>query len=226
METYTVLRSPKYGVTQKLWLILALIITGLFSIIPFFWLYQKVKFRFGIEVAEIGLTVGVIFLLAWTTLGIFAGSKIDRMIREQKSFFSASQKNKSAEILMRIWGYEKLYKEVSESENIEMATGPDLDMDYEEVMSLVNQPNRRGRTPDFVLDDWIRVARKWEAREPGVDAYTLADVISEKLGIHPDGSPAMSEQSYYKTWRKRALEELERRAKLKKKRESKISAKK
>ena len=226
METYTVLRSPKYGVTQKLWLILALIITGLLSIIPFFWLYQKVKFRFGIEAAEIGLTLEVVFLLAWTVLGIFAGYKTDWMIREQKSIFNASQKNKGAEILMRIWGYEKLYEEVSESENIETATDPDLDMDYEEVINLVNQPNRRGRTPDFVLEDWLPVAIRWESREPGVDAYTLADVISEKLGTHPDGSPAMSEQSYYRTWRKRALNELERRAKLKKKREPKMSAKK
>ena len=224
METYTVLRSPKYGVTQKLWLILALLITGLLSLIPFFWLYEKVKFSFDIEVAEIGLTVEVVFLLAWIALGIFVGSKIDWMIQEQKSIFNASQKNKGAEILVRIWGYEKLYKEISEPEDIEIDT--DLDMDYEEVMSLVNQPNRRGRTPDFVLDEWIRVARKWEAREPGVDAYTLADVISEKLGTHPDGSPAMSEQSYYRTWRKRALKELERRAKLKKKGESKITAKK
>ena len=226
METYTVLRSPKHGVTQKIWLILALIITGMLSLIPFFWLYQKVKFRFGMEAAEIGLTVGVIFLLAWTTLGIFAGSKIDGMIQEQKSIFNASQKNKGAEVLMRIWGYEKFYQEVSESEDIETATDLDLDMDYEKVMSLVNQPNRRGRTPDFVLDDWLPVAIRWESREPGVDAFTLADVISEKLGTHPDGSPAMSEQSYYRTWRKRALKELERRAKLKKKRESKISTRK
>ena len=220
METYTVLRSPKYGVTQKLWLILALIITGLLSIIPFFWLYQKVKFRFGIEAAEIGLTLEVVFLLAWTVLGIFAGYKTDWMIREQKSIFNASQKNKGAEILMRIWGYEKLYKEAPEPEGIEIDTNLDLDLPYEEVMNLVNRPNRRGRRPDFVLDDWLAVARKWEAREPSIDAYTLADVISEKLGTNSDGSPAMSEQSYYKTWRPRALKELERRAKLKKEKKS------
>ena len=223
METYTVLRSPKYGITQKLWLILALIITGLLSLIPFFWLYQKVKLTFGIGAAEIGLTLGVVFLLAWIALGIFVGVKTDRMIREQKSVFNTSQKNKGADVLMRIWGYEKLYKEASDPENIE--TTADLDMDYEEVMSLVNQPNRRGRTPEFVLEDWLPVAIRWESREPGVDAYTLADVISEKLGTHPDGSPAMSEQSYYRTWRKRALKELESRAILKKKRESKMSAK-
>ena len=220
METSTVLRSSKYGVIQKLWLVLALIITSLLSIIPFFWLYQKIKFSFGIEIAEIGLTVGVVFFLAWTSLGIFVGYKTDWMIREQKSIFNASQKNKGAEILMRIWGYEKLYIEAPEPEGIEIDTTPDLDLHYEEVMNLVNQPNRRGRRPDFVLDDWLAVARKWEAREPSIDAYTLADVISEKLGTNSDGSPAMSEQSYYKTWRPRALKELERRAKLKKEKKS------
>jgi len=196
METYTLLRSPKHGV-QKLWLVLALIIAGILSLIPFFWLYQKVKFRFGIEVAEIGLTVGVIFLLAWTTIGIFAGSKIDRMIEEQRSIFSASQKNKGAEILMRIWGYEKIYEDVSGPEDIEIIdTDFDFDMSYEEMMSVVNQPNRRGRPPEFGLKDWIRVAIIWESRDTTVNVLTLPEVISEVLGTNADGSPAMSEQSY------------------------------
>ena len=226
METYTLLRSPKHGV-QKLWLVLALIIAGILSLIPFFWLYQKVKFRFGIEVAEIGLTVGVIFLLAWTTIGIFAGSKIDRMIEEQRSIFSASQKNKGAEILMRIWGYEKIYEDVSGPEDIEIIdTDFDFDMSYEEMMSVVNQPNRRGRPPEFGLKDWIRVAIIWESRDTTVNVLTLPEVISEVLGTNADGSPAMSEQSYYRTWRPRAKKELERLAKLKKKGESRIAAKK
>ncbi len=48
------------------------------------------------------------------------------------------------------------------------------------------------------------------------DAFTLPELISEFLGTNEDGSPVMSEQSYYKTWRPRALAELERRAKVKK----------
>jgi hypothetical protein len=220
METYTVKRSPKYGVTQKFWLVLALIITGMLSLISFFWLYQKVKFRFGIEAAEISLTVGVIFLLAWTTLGIFAGSKIDGMIQEQKSIFNASQNNKGAEILMHIWGYEKIYKKVSEPGVIEIDTDFDFDMSYEEMMSVVNQPNRRGRPPEFGLKDWIRVAIIWESRDTTVNVLTLPEVISEVLGTNSDGSPAMSEQSYYRTWRPRAKKELERLAKLKEKKKS------
>jgi hypothetical protein len=247
METYTVLRSSKYSVTQKLWLVLALIITGLLSIIPFFWLYQKVKFSFGIEAAEIGLAVGVIFLLAWTTLGIFAGSKIDGMMREQKSIFGGVQKNKSAKILMRIWRYTKHHKEISTPENnpkdvfvpediqkggsapedtkAKNETDFEFDMSYEEMMSVVNQPNRRGRPPRFGLDKWLRVAIRWESRDTTVDAFTLAEVITDILGANADGSPAIREQSYYRTWRPRAKKELERRAELKKKREAKISKK-
>ena len=239
METYTVLRSPKYGVTQKLWLILALIITGLLSLIPFFWLYQKVKGIFGIDVAELGLTAGVIFLLAWTTLGIFAGLKIDWMMREEKFIFNTSQKNKGAEILMLIWGYTKRSKEISDSKDNPKEASPlkdnreeasalestkikweadfDFGLSYEEVMSAVNQPNRRGRPPRFGLDKWIRVAIRWESRDTRIETSTLAEVISEVLGTNADGSPAMREQSYYKTWRPRAKEALERIANNKKK---------
>ena len=237
METYTVFRSPKYGVAQKRWLILALIITGLLSGIPFFWLYQKVKFSFGIEIAEIVLTGGVVFLLAWITLGVFVGYKVDWMMREQKIIFGGVQKNKSAKVLMRIWGYTRNHKEIFTPENnpkdvfapedtkAKKETDFEFDMSYEEMMSVVNQPNRRGRPPRFGLNKWLRVAIRWESRDTTVDAFTLAEVISDILGANADGSPAIREQSYYRTWRPRAKKELERRAELKKKREAEISKK-
>ena len=68
METSTVALSPKHKANQKLWLALAFIVTSLFVAIPFLWVYQKVKFVFGIDVAELGVTAGVNFLLAWLFL--------------------------------------------------------------------------------------------------------------------------------------------------------------
>jgi hypothetical protein len=55
-----------------------------------------------------------------------------------------------------------------------------------------------------------------ETRDPIRDAFTLGELISQFLGTNEDGSPIMSEQSYYKTWRPRALAELERRVQAKK----------
>ncbi len=245
METSTVTLFPKYEANQKFWLTLAFIITSLLVATPSLWIYQKVKVIFGIGAAELGLTAGVIFLLAWTTLGVFAGLEIDWMMQEEKFIFNRSQKNKGAEILMLIWGHTKSSKKISaskenlneisslkdnreevsalESKKIKWEADFDFGLSYEEVMSALNQPNRRGRPPRFGLDKWIRVAIVWESRDTTVDAFTLAEVISDVLGTNADGSPAMSEQSYYKTWRGRAKKELKRIAKLKKERESKIS---
>jgi len=37
--------------------------------------------------------------------------------------------------------------------------------------------------------------------------FTLGELISEHLGTNSDGSPVVSEQTYYSTWRERALQE-------------------
>jgi hypothetical protein len=75
----------------------------------------------------------------------------------------------------------------------------------------VQKRRRLGRKPNFPLERWLPIAQKWENRDPLVDAFTLGELISEHLGTHPDGSPIMTEQSYYSTWRDLAIEELEKR---------------
>lgn len=67
----------------------------------------------------------------------------------------------------------------------------------------------------FPLEAWLPIAAIWENRDPIRDAFTLDDLIKEHLGENPNGSPIISKQVYYSTWRDLALEELDRRRKAK-----------
>ena len=197
MKTCTAFRSKKYDPAQKVLLYIALIGTGVVVSIPLAWFYNKIQMGYGIEAAQVGLATGVVGTLIWTTYGIKIGYKVDRAIQGQQSIFSSPIERKWAMFLMRVWGYEMICKDEADGVGLDPAFGlEDLGLNYEEAMSLINQPRRRGRRPDFTLEQWLPITVKWETRDPIRDAFTLGELISEYLGTNSDGSPAMSEQSY------------------------------
>ena len=138
---------------------------------------------------------------------------MDWAIRRRRSIFRAPHEGSWAEALVRLWGYEIDLSGRSISETIipEINLFPTID----EVQNMINRPKRRGRKPTFPLEAWLPIAAKWENRDPIRDAFTLEELIRESLGENSDGSPVVSAQSYYSTWRERALEELQRRAEAK-----------
>ena len=111
---------------------------------------------------------------------------------------------------MNLWGYELKEKEAVLTRTIT------LEPQIIEPFDLFNMPARRGRKPTFPLERWIPIAMKWENRDPIRDAFTLGELIADLLGTNSDGSPIVSEQTYYSIWRQRAMDEIRRRAKAKK----------
>ena len=151
------------------------------------------------------------------TAGVKLASNVDQAIREQRSIFSKANRGHCAKLLMRLWGYKTDLSEAAEDAELETNSGLDeLGLTYDDAMDLINQTRKRGRRPDFTLERWLPITVKWETRDPIRDAFTLSELIIQFLGKNDDGSPIISEQSYYKTWRPRALAELERRAQAKK----------
>ncbi len=114
---------------------------------------------------------------------------------------------------MNLWGYElNVLEEVkTEIEKVPMPGPGGM-----EPFVLLDLPTRRGRKPTFPLERWLPIAAQWENRDPIRDAFTLGELISEHLGTNLDGSPIVSEQTYYSVWRQRAIDEIRRRAKTKK----------
>jgi hypothetical protein len=55
----------------------------------------------------------------------------------------------------------------------------------------------------------------WENRDTLRNPMTLSEFLSLEFGTYADGSPRMSENSYY-DWRKRVIEELQKQEQKKK----------
>jgi len=212
MKKCTILRFRKYGLAKKVVLALSLIGTGAVVTLPVVWTYKKIHLGLGMEAAQVTLAFQVFVLLVLITVGLGLGYTVDWAIRRRKSIFRSPHEGSCAEALVRLWGYKMTCQEEDEYSIIpEINLFPTLD----EVLGMINKPKRRGRKPTFPLEAWLPIAAKWENRDPIRDAFTLEDLIRESLGENPDGSPVVSAQSYYSTWRERALRELQRRAKAK-----------
>jgi hypothetical protein len=158
--------------------------------------------------AQVAIAYHVVLLLGMVAMGVGLGRWIDRMIRTRTSIFRSAQKGSWTEALMNLWGYEL------ESEGDKVAANTPASQPIPTIIepfSLFNMPARRGRKPTFTLDRWLPIAAKWENRDTTRDAFTLGELIAEHLGTNADGSPIVSEQAYYSTWRPRAIAELRRR---------------
>jgi hypothetical protein len=212
MKICTTFRSRKCGLIRKVLLYLSLIGAGMVVFVPVVWAYRKIQLGIGTEVAHVTLALQAFFILVLTTVGLGVAYLVDWSIRRRKFIFNAPQEGSRVESLLRLWGYELKCREEAENEAL---PGFDLPSTMEGIHKLSNRPKRRGRKPVFPLERWLPIAVQWENRDPIRDAFTLGDLISEHLGESMDGSPIVSEQTYYSTWRDRAIEELQRRAEAK-----------
>ena len=217
MKIEKIFNAERYGGSQKYVLLPPFLGTGVVVSQLLAWIYNKTQLAFGMEVAQVGMATGVLVMMLIIASGVKLASRIDQAIKDQRSIFSQTNRGRLAKLVMRLWGYET--DSLEKVEDAEPEPNPmmeELGLTYAEAMDLVQQTRKRGRRPDFTLEQWLPVTVKWETRDPIRDAFTLGELIIEFLGKNDDGSPIISEQSYYKTWRPRALAELERRAKAKK----------
>ena len=175
------------------------------------WWYRNFESGLGTVIAQAAIAYHVIILFVMVGIGVGLGYFMDRMICQRRSIFRNPQKGGWVEIFMHIWGYELQEDKAPKLESQPEQQEPSMI----EPFMLLDLPTRRGRKPTFPLERWIPIALKWENRDPIRDAFTLGELIAEHLGTNSDGSPIVSEQTYYSVWRKRAVNEIRRRAKSK-----------
>ncbi|MFT3892727.1 MAG: hypothetical protein QM730_13940 [Anaerolineales bacterium] len=87
-------------------------------------------------------------------------------------------------------------------------------MDTVDVTALLDRQPKRGRRPTYSIDRWKRVVMAWENNDPLRNPLTLSEFLAEEFGTYADGSPKMSENSFY-DWRKKVMDELRRQEALK-----------
>lgn len=208
MKLLTLIRAKKYGSLKKMILLalLKIALMGLFLQIT--WSYHSLETGLGAAVAQVAIMYHVVLLMILVVAGIGLGHWIDQLIRLKRSIFHHPQKGSWTEAFMNLWGYELKEKDALQTPTFT----PEPQMI--EPFDLFTMPARRGRKPTFPLERWIPIAMKWENRDTIRDAFTLGELIAEHLGTNSDGSPIVSEQTYYSVWRQRAMDEI-RRAKAK-----------
>ena len=213
MKKRTIFCSKKYSPTKKLILALFVIVAGVVVTLSMNWVYQKIQLGLGAEVAQVTIAFYVPILMVMIAAGVGLGILGDWVIRQRKFIFHDPAEGSFVAALIRWLGYEMVDLEEVEPQPIpDIRQLPIVEDDAEEV----HRPKRRGRKPVFPLEAWLPIAAKWENRDPICDAFTLEDLIRDSLGKNSDGSPIVSAQSYYSTWRGRAMKELARREKAKK----------
>jgi hypothetical protein len=203
----TIFRGGKYPPVKRGVLYLTLIGVDLIVFLPIAWMYQKLKLGMGVEVAQISLTIAMLRSLELVLVGIGMAYFIDSAILRRKFIFHAPQPGSWVDALIRAWGFD-LRDEQPENPAI-AATAQALEV--VNALAILNKPRRRGRKPSYSIDRWRRVVLNWESRDTLRNTMTLADMLAEEFGTHADGSPRMSEQSYY-DWRDKVLSEIKNEA--------------
>jgi hypothetical protein len=214
MKLLNLLRAKKVGSPKKMILLALLKVALLGVILQISWSYHNFEDGLGPQVAQIVIAYHVVLLLILVAVGVGLGHWIDQMIRLRKNVFRSPQRGSWIEAFMNLWGYELTIENPEEEQKTSPPPNPDPPMI--EMFEILDLPTRRGRKPAFPLERWIPIALKWENRDPIRDAFTLGELIAEHLGTNPDGSPIVSEQTYYSVWRQRAIDEIRRRSKSKK----------
>ena len=213
MKISALFRARKYGSLNKIILLVLLKIAIVMVFLEVAWSYHTFESELGTRLAQAAIAYHIVLLLGMGTIGIGLGYWVDRMICQRISIFRSPQKGSWTEAFMNLWGHELKIKEET-APGIDTMSTPEPSMI--EPFVLLDLPTRRGRKPTFTLERWLPIALKWENRDPMRDAFTLGELISEHLGTNSDGSPIVSEQTYYSVWRKRAIDEIRRRAKSRK----------
>jgi hypothetical protein len=178
----------------------SLIVSGALLIISLLWIYSRVHHSLGPALAEVVVAFMSILILALIGVGIWAGLQLDQIIR-------AGYVEDWAPISkIALWlGYQEKQPEDKVCTQPDPQNAPD-------VLALVEKPRKRGgRTPTYPLDKWTRVVVAWEKRDTIRNPITLNEFLCEHFGRNADGSPGMSENSFYAN-RKRVLAELQSQA--------------
>ena len=170
------------------------------------WVFHRIQTRFGDELAEVAAALMSILILALITVGMRAGWSLDRFIRHRRiDLWRIHQSIRPTGYFLSLLGYEEVQPQLSlpESETLNVT----------QLLVSMDKPKRRGRPPTHSFDRWTRVVLAWENRDPYRNPMNLTEFLSQEFGTYADGTPCISENSFYEN-RKKVFDELRKNAAL------------
>lgn len=169
------------------------------------WMYHRIHDRLGLEIAEVVVAFLMVLIVILILFGFGAGVGADQILRQRKiQALWIYRTLKRYRVIRSLWRY------IKPNERIGNSRLPAI-----ETISIPERPPRRGRRPTHSLERWARVVQAWENRNTLCNTMTLSEFLAEEFGTYADGSPQMSENSYYE-WRKRVFKELRKQKPAKK----------
>lgn len=189
-----------HPISIRIWLFVFLLLNGAVILYSINWMYHRVHSRLGLEIAEVVVAFLMVLIVILILFGFWAGFRADRILHRRKiQALWIYRSLKRSRMMRSLWQY------MEPNGELEGTKLPRL-----ESISIPEHPPRRGRRPTHSLDRWIRVVQAWENRDLSRNIMTLSEYLAEQFGTYADGSPMMSENSYYE-WRKKVIKELRRR---------------
>lgn len=192
-------------VYMRMGLFVVLLTSGTLIFYSVNWMYHRILDRLGLEIAEVVVAFLMVLIVILILFGFGAGVGADQILRQRKiQSLWIYRTLKRYRVMRSLWRYIK--------PNGQMETPRRTAI---ETISIPERPPRRGRRPTYSLERWVRVVQAWENRDPFRNTMTLSEFLAEEFGTYADGSPQMSENSYYE-WRKRVFMELRKQKSAKK----------
>lgn len=189
----------------KMGLLAVLLTSGTIIFYSVNWMYHRIHAHLGLEIAEVVVAFLVVLIVILILFGFGAGVGADQILRQRKiQALWIYRSLKRYRIMRSLWRY------IKPNGPLEKSRPPAI-----ETISIPERPPRRGRRPTYSLDRWARVVQAWENRDTQRNTMTLSEYLAEQFGTYADGSPQMSENSYYE-WRKKVFKELQKQASRKK----------
>ena len=179
-------------------LLFALLTGGIAIVVSMLWVFQRIDSSLGDDLAEVAVALTSVLVMALVVIGMRVGLSVDRYVRLRRlEKFRIYQSSHQVRQLCSLLGY---------GECAPTTTAPD----GAQLLALMEKPKHRGRPPTYGIDRWKKVVLAWENRDPLRNSLTLAEFLAEQFGVYADGSPRMSENSYY-DWRKKVVEEMRKK---------------
>ncbi|HSG45145.1 MAG TPA: hypothetical protein VLA72_18520 [Anaerolineales bacterium] len=186
-----------HPITMRIWLFVVLLISGAVVVSSVNWIYYRIHTRLGLEIAEVVVAFLTVLIVILILFGFWAGFRADRILHRRKiQALWICRTLKRYRVMRSLWQYVEPGSQPKGSKPSTL-----------EKISIPEHAPRRGRRPTHSLGRWIKVVHAWENRNLQQNTMTLSEYLAEQFGTYADGSPRMSENSYYE-WRKRVRKEL------------------
>jgi hypothetical protein len=179
-------------------LIAVMLVTGVSVFYSVRWIYIRVHYSFGLEIAEVAMAFVAIIIFGLTLVGFSAGFSAKRALKSRPDeVVRICHSLRLNNLIEPVWGDSLARAEVNQ---------PACEAETVPMPAPKDRVPKRGRPPTYSIDRWTRVVSAWENRDSLHNPMTLEQFLCEEFGTYADGSPRISKKSYY-DWQKKVHEE-------------------